>query len=230
MKHKLLVADDEAAIVNLIESTLDSLGAEVVSTTDSEVALIHVEKERFDGVFLDIRMPVLDGIELTKRIRASFLNAKVPIVILTGQNDADTMREAFRAGATCFLGKPFTRDRLKGLYAVVCGPILLERRRHARLPFQTRVKCTWEGSGEKCLFTDSLNIGEGGMLLRPLGGVEVGQELNLELAMPSAKSPVTMRAKIVTVESSAYMGVEFIDTSITAREAIQSFIVGVIQG
>ena len=75
MKHKLLIADDEAAIVNMIKDTLDSLGAEVVSTTDSQEALKYLDQERFDGVFLDIRMPVLDGIELTKRIRASSLNA-----------------------------------------------------------------------------------------------------------------------------------------------------------
>ena len=139
------------------------------------------------------------------------------------------MREAFRAGATCFLGKPFTRDRIKGLHATVCGPIFLERRRHARLPFQTRVKCTWGGSGEKYLFTESLNIGEGGMLLRPFGGVELGQELSLELAMPPAKRPFQIRAKIVTIESPAYMGVEFIDISLIAREAIQTFIAGVVQ-
>jgi CheY-like chemotaxis protein len=53
-------------------------------------------------------MPVLDGIELAKRIRTFSLNARVPIVILTALNDAGTMREVFRVGVSSFLGKPFT--------------------------------------------------------------------------------------------------------------------------
>jgi hypothetical protein len=85
------------------------------------------------------------------------------------------------------------------------------------------------GERRKAPLTESLNIGEEGMLLRLFGGVEVGQELNLGLAVPSAKSPVRMRAKIATVESPACLRVEFIDTTITAREVIQSCIDGVAQ-
>ena len=49
VKRKLLIADDEAAILNLIKDTLDSLGAEVVSTTDCPEVLNHLEQEKFDG-------------------------------------------------------------------------------------------------------------------------------------------------------------------------------------
>lgn len=106
MKYKILVADDEPATVKLITDTLDSLGVDVVSSTDSQQVAEHLKRQRFDGVFLDVRMPGLNGIELTKQTRASSVNAQIPIVILTGQNDGDTMHEAFRAGATLFSASP----------------------------------------------------------------------------------------------------------------------------
>jgi len=229
MKPKLLIVDDEVPILNLLRGLLESLGAEVLATADSQEALKCLDEKSFDAILLDIHMPVLGGIELTKRIRASALNKKAPIVILTGWDDADTMREAFRAGATYFLGKPITRDRIQGLYTAICGPVFLEHRRQTRLPFRTKVKCTWGSHGERSLLANSLDIGEGGMLLQPSGGLEIGQELNVELVLPSAKRPVQMRAKITCKEPPGCMGVEFIDTTVTAREAIQDYIVGAIQ-
>jgi len=76
---------------------------------------------------------------------------------------------------------------------------------------------------------NSLDIGEGGMLLQPSGGLEIGQELNLELAIPSAKRPFHVRARITCKEPPNCMGVEFTDTTSAAREAIQDFIIGAIQ-
>jgi len=226
MKYKILVADDEPAIVKLITDTMDSLGADVVASTDSQQVAEHLNRQRFDGVFLDIRMPGLNGIELTKQTRASSVNAQIPIVILTGQNDGDTMREAFRAGATLFLGKPFNRDRIRGLYGTMCGPMLLERRHHARVPFQTRVKCTWGSVGEWVIYTNSRSISEDGMSLVPIGGVEVGQELNLEFALRATNGLVKTQAKVVAVPSLDYIGVEFTDPSSAAQEAIRNLIVG----
>ena len=112
MAPKLLVVDDEVPILRLLKEILQSLGAEVLAVADSCQALECVEQQKVDGIFLDINMPGLDGIELAMRIRVSALNKKVPIVILSGLDDAETMRKGFRAGASAFLGKPVTRDRV----------------------------------------------------------------------------------------------------------------------
>lgn len=128
MGQKLLVVDDEVPILELLKEILQSLGAEVLAVADSCQALEYVEQQKVDGIFLDINMPGLDGIELTMRIRVSTLNKKVPIVILSGLDDAETMRKGFRAGASAFLGKPVTRDRVRKLYRTMCGPIQMESR------------------------------------------------------------------------------------------------------
>ena len=126
MARKLLVVDDEVPILKLLKEILRALGAEVLAVADSSQALEYVEQQKFDGIFLDVNMPGLDGIEFTTRIRVSALNKKVPIVILSGLDDAETMRKGFRAGASAFLGKPVTRDRVQRLYQTMCGPMLME--------------------------------------------------------------------------------------------------------
>jgi CheY-like chemotaxis protein len=229
MKPQLLVVDDEAPVVKLLKAFLSSQGAEVLTTTDSQEALRYVDEKSFDAIFLDIRMPVLNGIDLTKYIRASALNKKAPIVILTGSDDVDTMREAFRVGATCFLGKPVTRDRVRSLFLTVCGPVFLERRRQARVPLHTKVRCVWGARGQGTLLADSVNIGENGMLLQPSAELELGQELDLELVLPSAKTPLHIRARITCKEPTGCMEVEFVDMAITAREAIRNHIIGALQ-
>jgi CheY-like chemotaxis protein len=123
-----LVVDDEVPILKLLKEILQSLGAEVLAVADSCHALEYVEQQKVDGIFLDINMPGLDGIERTMRIRVSALNKKVPIVILSGLDDAETMRKGFRAGASAFLGKPVTRDRAQRLFQAMCGPMLIESR------------------------------------------------------------------------------------------------------
>src|SRR5207245_5859018 len=64
------------------------------------------------SVFLDVRMPHPDGIELARHIRSSKLNQTTPIVMITGDEDRNAMMRAFQAGATFFLSKPVDRPRL----------------------------------------------------------------------------------------------------------------------
>lgn len=62
-----------------------------------------VQKDAFDGIFLDIQMPTIDGLQLTRHIRKSGANKKAPIIVVTGCLDRKTMQQSFAAGATFFL-------------------------------------------------------------------------------------------------------------------------------
>src|SRR5437763_15088849 len=115
MSIRLLVVDDEPPVVEVLEAFIASTGSEVVGLTQGLEAAERVEGERFDGIILDARMPDLDGFELTRRTRASFLNSKTPIVMLTGDCAVETMRQGLKAGATYFLGKPLTQDRVQNV-------------------------------------------------------------------------------------------------------------------
>ncbi len=224
MSLKVLVVDDEPDVVKLIKSVVERLDCTVVATSDSKQAAERIESEKLDGILLDVGMPNPDGFELAKRARASRLNSTVPIVLFTGRNDLDTMRQGFKAGATCFLGKPVTADRITKLFEAIRGAMLRERRRHQRLPYQTPVECK---AGARHFKSTSVSINEGGMVvLDTSGGMRVGEEVLLEFKMPEAAQPSKVCAKVTSNEPPDSIGVEFLDLSASDGESIQRYIAG----
>lgn len=221
---KILAVDDEPQVLELIKAMVEPLGMEVETSSDSQEVSQRVDTEVFDGFLLDARMPAVDGFELAECIRKSPLNSKVPIAMLTGYDDVETMRKGFRAGVTFFLGKPFTRERATALSTVMRGIILNEKRQHARLPFRTPVECRWGLQEERSFRSESLNVGEGGMLLGPSGGVTVGQELRLEFRMPNSKKVLRARAKVLREDPPNRVALQFINIDAGDREIIRDYI------
>ncbi len=218
-----MVVDDEVQTLKAIKAMVEPLGLEVLAIADSREAAQRANTDKFDGVFLDMKMPFLDGFELTKIIRSTPANAKVPIVMLTGANDAETMRTAFKVGVTFFLTKPVNLDRLSSLVKVMRAPMLKEMRRYARLPFRCAVKCQLSS---KQFTTNSVNISEGGMLLEASGGAHLGDELNLEFVILQSGQPVRARAKVVRKEASDRVALEFVNVESQDRQTIQDYITG----
>lgn len=221
---KILVVDDQPEVLELIKTLLEPLGCEVSTLTDSLEAAERVQSESFDSVFVDVQMPEMDGYALATFVRSSLKNNKVPIVMLTDQDNIQTMRQAFKAGATCFLGKPISKDRIQSLYNVVLGPMLAQRRKQARVPFQTQVNCSFGARGGKQFATWSQNIGESGMTLELSENVEPGQSLNLEFSLFRGSPALQLIAKVVRLAPPNCLEVEFIHPSILDQERIQNFI------
>ena len=229
MPLKLLVVDDEPEVLKSIEDMLDSLGCEVRKMDDSREAAKRLEKERFDGILLDLHMPHLNGLELTKLIRASRLNRSVPVVILGGSHDLETMREAFEAGASCFAGTPLDPKRLYALIRAMLGPMSLAQRRHVRLPFWATVKYRVRAQDEHQFTSKSLTISESGMSLNTSSHLAEGQELELEFSLPDSDKPVKTKAKVVRTLGPGLVGVEFVDLGSKSREAIQRYVEGKVK-
>ncbi|MGH9574215.1 MAG: response regulator, partial [Candidatus Acidiferrales bacterium] len=74
MPNRILVVDDDPTVCELVQEVLNSAGMESCALTNSKRAATHLAQEKFGAVFLDVRMPPPDGIELTRQIRASGLN------------------------------------------------------------------------------------------------------------------------------------------------------------
>ena len=89
MTTKVLVVDDDPLTCELIHEVLSSAEIEACGVTDSRKAAALLQQEKFDAAFLDARMPAPDGIELTRQIRASALNKKTLVVMITGDETAD---------------------------------------------------------------------------------------------------------------------------------------------
>lgn len=220
---RIMAVDDEQAVLKLIKSLMEPLGVEVLPITDSREAAQRANTDKFDGVLVDTKMPFLDGFELTKIVRASAANGKVPVVMLTGLNDAETMRKGFKAGVTFFLSKPINLERLSNLIKVMRGPMLREKRRYARLPFRGTVNCQF---GAKEFKTESVNMSEGGMLLEASGGAALGEEMNLEFTLPQSPRPLRVRAKVVRKEAPDRIALQFLSLEAEPCQVITDYVAG----
>ncbi len=227
MPLRMMVVDDEVPVLQVLRDLLEPLGNEVTAISNSIEAAERLEAQRFDCILLDVNMPSLDGYELTRRARASGVNNRTPIVMLTGMTDVETMKRAFKAGATGFLGKPISRERIQSLLAAMGGPISRERRRSARLAFRTKVECVRGDARAGRFVAESLNIGEGGMLLEPSGGAEIGEQLTLEFRLPCADRTLRTSARVLRKEPEDRIAVEFLDLAARDLVAIREYIVSV---
>ena len=110
MKPRILVIDDESAIRDSLKMTLEYDGYDVMLAATGEEGVKLVEREAPDLVFLDIKMPGMDGLEVLQRIKA--LNEAVPVVIISGHGTVSTAVEATKAGAFDFIEKPLASERV----------------------------------------------------------------------------------------------------------------------
>lgn len=107
----VLVVDDDAAAVSVIERFLRRGGYEVRTAPDAASALAILSAKRCDVVLSDVGLPRVDGFELLRRVRASS-GADVQVVLMTGDPFAEGAASAHDLGACDYLGKPFDRARL----------------------------------------------------------------------------------------------------------------------
>jgi len=106
---RILVVDDEPAMVGAISALVGSAGHQVIAAYDGDTALRRVAEEAPDLILLDLAMPGRDGVEVCREVRRS---SDIPIIILTGESDELAKVEALDAGADDYVTKPFGRQEL----------------------------------------------------------------------------------------------------------------------
>lgn len=104
-RHRVLVADDDAAIRRGISKLLENAGFEVSEAADGIAALNAIQDKQFDLVFLDIWMPHLSGLEVLSRIRTGANRPKV--IVTTSDGTSETLLRAVKEQAYDYLSKPF---------------------------------------------------------------------------------------------------------------------------
>ncbi len=110
MKSRILVIDDEAEIRRSVRMILEYEGYEVLEASSGPDGVTMAERESPDLVFLDIKMPGMDGLDALQRIKAS--NETLPVVIISGHGTVSTAVEATKAGAFDFIEKPLASERV----------------------------------------------------------------------------------------------------------------------
>lgn len=108
---KILVAEDEPLMLMAIEGKLKNEGYEVVGVADGREALKQIEQNDFKLIITDILMPYTSGLELISIVKSGTAK-KIPVIVLSGLGQEDTVMEAFQLGADDFLTKPFNPTEL----------------------------------------------------------------------------------------------------------------------
>jgi two-component system alkaline phosphatase synthesis response regulator PhoP len=109
---KILIADDEAFMLRLLEMTFKKGGYEVVSCRDGKEALALAATTLPQLIVLDIMMPGLDGLGALKQLKENPATREIPVVVLSAKGHALTRVEAEATGAAIFLSKPFSPNQL----------------------------------------------------------------------------------------------------------------------
>lgn len=223
MSLKIMIVDDEPASLQLMRSLAAPLHHTLLTFDDTQDAGQRAENQRFDVVFVGMRLPELGGLELARRIRNSQLNRETTIVMLSATEDIETMRKAFGEGADFVLTKPVGAARLRPMLAAMDSPGWKNRRRTARLPLSTEVSCTWR---DRQFTLRSRNISESGMLMQPSLEAEVGEEVSVEFKIAEVGASLNLRARIVRKEGTERVAVEFLGLAPEDQNAIQLCVMG----
>jgi CheY-like chemotaxis protein len=227
MSLKIMVVDDEPTSLQLMRSLGAPLNHTVLAFDDNQEAGQRADKERFDVVFVGMRMPQLNGLELASRIRNSQHNRETSIVMLSATDDIGVLRKAFGEGADFVLTKPLVGGRLRSMLAAMDSPGWKGRRNAVRLPLFTEVNCKYDG---REFSLSSMNISATGMLLQPALDLDAGLEVSLEFKIAEVRASLNVRARIVRKEGSQRVGMEFIGLAPEDKNAIQLYVMGRLAG
>lgn len=120
MTKTILIVDDEEDLVKVTMFRLKSMGYNVIIGGNGQDAIDMIGKERPDLVLLDLRLPVMDGIEVCRKVKSDDNTKDIPIVLFTASTN-EINEQAGKAGADGFLVKPFEREHLNAVIEKFLG-------------------------------------------------------------------------------------------------------------
>lgn len=125
-KMKVLIVEDDLALVKFLSRGMEADGHRVSSAEDGGVAILALQREMPDLTILDLNLPVVDGVQLLEHLRR--LDPNLPVLVLTGRQEVETRIRCFDLGADDLMVKPFSLHELRAR----CRS-LLRRKRETRL-------------------------------------------------------------------------------------------------
>jgi two-component system nitrogen regulation response regulator NtrX len=199
MKGRILVVDDEPAIRDTMRMILEYDGYDCLVAGSGPEGLATVERDKPDLVFLDIKMPGIDGLEVLSRLRG--LNESLPVVIVSAHGTAATALEAGRLGAFRFIEKPLSKDYV--LDAVREGlelGTLRRENRTLRTALETRYQVIGESTTLKRIMEQVQRAAPTNATVLILGESGVGKEL---IARAIHRNSLRARERFIQVNCAA---------------------------
>jgi CheY-like chemotaxis protein len=120
--RRMLVADDDPAILRLIATILEKENYTVVTARDGREAYKILQSDpNFTAAILDVVMPHISGPELVRFMKEEERLRKIPVMMMTAEQDPKLSSDSFSAGAVVFLPKPFTTGQLQIMLQMLTG-------------------------------------------------------------------------------------------------------------
>jgi len=127
--NRVLIADDDPVMTHLLTTILKQQQCESVIANDGREAYRILQADsRFRAAILDMSMPFLEGLDLIHYMRSEKRLMRIPIMMITAEQNIKLMTDSFSAGATAFLPKPFTPEQLESAVRMLIGS---QKRRRA---------------------------------------------------------------------------------------------------
>jgi len=112
-QSRILVVDDNLHNIKVVEYFLKNRGYLATLATDGKSALKLAQKEAFDLILLDVKMPETDGFELCKSIKTHETLKDIPVIFLTALTDTNDIVKGFEVGGVDYITKPFIKEELE---------------------------------------------------------------------------------------------------------------------
>jgi two-component system, NtrC family, nitrogen regulation response regulator NtrX len=199
VKSRILVIDDEAEIRRSVRMILEYEGYDVLEASTGPEGVALAEKESPDLIFLDVKMPGMDGLEVLQRIKAS--NDAIPVVIISGHGTVTTAVEATKAGAFDFIEKPLATERvLVTIRNALDQTRLVDENRTLRRAAETRHQMVGESPGLRQVWDSVKRAAPTNATVLLLGESGVGKEL---VARSIHRNSLRNRERFVQVNCAA---------------------------
>lgn len=220
MAVKVLIVDDMRKFLDLETSFLKRTDCTLFKALNGLEALRIAKAEHPDIIFLDLEMPVMNGVECCRFLKSDEGTKDIPIVIVTASEKEE---ECFKAGCSSYLRKPidetiFLKEIQKYVMVIV--------RKDPRLYVSIPVKVTFKGSKTP---GTALNISRSGILLESKEPFAIGSSLTVDFKLPESKNTIKSKAMLVRMlkgnaPECTNFGLNFSDISDKHQDMLDSYI------
>lgn len=217
MPVKVLIVDDLKNFLDLETSFLSRTDCTVLKAANGLEALRIAKDEKPDIIFLDLEMPVMNGIECCRFIRNDVDLKNMPVVIVTASSKEE---ECYRVGCSSYLQKPIDEEIfLKEIRKYVQIKVRNDQRFDVSIP----VSVSFKGTKTPGLIK---NMSKSGVMLESNEPFGIGSTVTLDFSLPDRKEKIKIKAMIVRLArgDSPSFGLSFFETSEKHQIIINSFI------
>ncbi len=225
MKLRVYVVDDDAGICRLVNLVFTAAGIETLTEVNSRKAADRLNREKFDAVFLDLRMPAPDGFVLARKVRSGGFNQRSPIVLITGDDDPKVLRQGYEAGGNFFLFKPFDRGGLLRMVRASQEFIEREKRRFQRIAMSMPATLV---AKDRRIEAMTLDVSLNGMLVEAAPTIPAGTPVEISFTPPDARRPLKIQASILRVIGQNRMALVYHSISPADNDTLHEFLLPLI--